>query len=178
MSLNQSVSRGQRIGAVGGTGFPNTPGGFGSHLHYEQRSSFGGSARAISFDGSRVLYYGTRNYTSRNCGGGGGNPYTPERVCGSGYRVIDSAAISTKGRVYLLYKSGGTNCVVTMKSSSLGTPTATSAFLEPQGSSRSTDSGNYRYYAGPVRRSAPSVCVKWGGSITGTTYTSPFEHCG
>jgi len=24
----------------------------------------------------------------------------------------------------------------------------------------------------------PSVCVKWGGSITGTTYTSPFEHCG
>jgi len=50
VSLNQSVSRGQRIGAVGGTGFPNTPGGFGSNLHYEQRSSFGGSARAISFD--------------------------------------------------------------------------------------------------------------------------------
>lgn len=101
VSLNQSMSRGQRIGAVGGTGFPNTPGGFGSHLHYEQRSSYGGSSKAISFGGSRVYYYGTRNYTSRNCGGGGGsNPYTPERVCGSGYQVIDSAAISTKGRVY------------------------------------------------------------------------------
>lgn len=37
------------------------------------------------------------------------NPYTPEGVCGSGYRVIDSRPLehrtltNTGGRVYLLY---------------------------------------------------------------------------
>lgn len=178
VSQGQSVSQGQVLGYVGGTGFPNTPGGFGAHLHYEQRSSVGGTAVSIRFDGVTALYYGTKNYTSSNRCGGSSNPYTATEVCGSGYSVIDSAAIGTKGRAYLLYNSGnGYNCVVTLKSSGF-TASATSAFLEVQGSTRVTDSGNYTYYAGPVRRAAPGTCVKWGGSITGTTYTSTFEHCG
>ncbi|MGN9775535.1 protein kinase domain-containing protein [Micromonospora sp. H33] len=111
------------------------------------------------------------------------NPYTAGEVCGSGYRVIDSATLTAggarKGRVYLLYHDGtGTNCVVTLKDSAVGTATATSAWLEVQGRARSTDSGSFAYYAGPVRAAAAGVCVKWGGSTGGASYGSGFEHCG
>jgi eukaryotic-like serine/threonine-protein kinase len=112
------------------------------------------------------------------------NPYTPTQVCGSGYQVIDSATLkgsdgALRGRVYLLYKtSSGDNCVVTMKTASVGSKTAVSAYLEVQGRTRSTDSGSFAYYAGPVRATAAGVCVKWGGSAGGASYGSPFEHCG
>jgi serine/threonine-protein kinase len=110
------------------------------------------------------------------------NPYTPGDVCGSGYKVIDSATLTKSGtvvgKVYLLYNSGNSyNCTVTLKSTSVGTATATSAYLEVQGSDRNTASASYKYYAGPVRAKAASVCVKWGGSTGGASYGSPFEHC-
>ncbi|MFE3452579.1 N-acetylmuramoyl-L-alanine amidase [Nonomuraea sp. NPDC059194] len=112
-------------------------------------------------------------------GGSGGNPHTPESVCGSGYKVIDSAALGTAGTVYLLYNTAnGNNCVATLKKTSLGTPTATTAYLEVQGSPRVTDSGNFAYYAGPVRAAAADKCVKWGGKAGSSSYDSPFEHCG
>ncbi|MFI9552479.1 N-acetylmuramoyl-L-alanine amidase [Nonomuraea endophytica] len=111
--------------------------------------------------------------------GGSGNPHTPESVCGSGFKIIDSQSLGSAGTVYLLYNpANGNNCVVTIKHTSLGTATATSAFLEVQGSPRTTDSGNFSYYAGPVRAAAPDKCVRWGGSAGSSTYTSPFEHCG
>jgi serine/threonine-protein kinase len=113
-----------------------------------------------------------------------GNPYTPGQVCGSGYKVIDSASLTgpggtLQGKVYLLYNAGnGNNCTVALKSTSVGTATAVSAYLEVQGGARTTDSGSYSYYAGPVRAKAVGVCVKWGGSAGGAGYNSPFEHCG
>ncbi|MET7999818.1 N-acetylmuramoyl-L-alanine amidase [Nonomuraea glycinis] len=111
--------------------------------------------------------------------GGGTNPHTPEEVCGSGFKVIDSAALGTAGKVYLLYNTAnGQNCVATMKLTSLGQATATSAYLEVQGSARKTDSGNFAYYAGPVKASAPGKCVKWGGKAGSSAYDSVFEHCG
>ncbi|GAA2678658.1 hypothetical protein GCM10010412_062030 [Nonomuraea recticatena] len=110
---------------------------------------------------------------------GGSNPHTAESVCGSGYKVIDSAALGTAGTVYLLYNSAnGYNCVATIKKTSLGTATATSAYLEVQGRTRVTDSGNFAYYAGPVRASAADKCVRWGGKAGSAVYDSPFEHCG
>jgi serine/threonine protein kinase len=112
-------------------------------------------------------------------GGSTPNPYTPAQVCGSGYKVIDSAALGTFGKVYLLYNAGnGNNCSVMLKTASVGTKTTVSAYLQVQGGSRVTDKGSFGYYAGPVRVKAPGVCVAWGGSAGGVTYNSPFEHCG
>ncbi|MFG1871037.1 serine/threonine-protein kinase [Micromonospora arborensis] len=111
------------------------------------------------------------------------NPYTAAQACGSGYQVIDSATLTggdgnRKGRVFLMYHAGtGTNCVVTLKDTGVGTKTAASAYLEVQGRARSTDSGSFDYYAGPVRASAAGTCVKWGGATGGVSYGSGFEHC-
>ncbi|MGW0214692.1 protein kinase domain-containing protein [Micromonospora chokoriensis] len=111
------------------------------------------------------------------------NPYTAAQACGSGYQVIDSATLTgtdgqRKGRVFLTYHSGtGTNCVVTIKDTAVGTTSAASAYLEVQGRARSTDSGSFDYYAGPVKASAAGTCVKWGGSTGGASYGSGFEHC-
>ncbi|MEV1158325.1 protein kinase [Micromonospora chokoriensis] len=111
------------------------------------------------------------------------NPYTAAQACGSGYQVIDSATLTgtdgqRKGRVFLTYHSGtGTNCVVTLKDTAVGTKSAASAYLEVQGRARSTDSGSFDYYAGPVKASAAGMCVKWGGATGGVSYGSGFEHC-
>jgi len=169
---SMSVSQGTAIGTVGGTG-----GSYAPHLHYEQITAGGAIDTSPTVEGVTVSLGQKKAIRSSNACGGSSNPYTPEEVCGSGFRVIDQAAV-TGGRVYLLYNSNGNNCVTTIKSSSVGTPSAVSAFLEPQGSSRTTDSGNFSYYAGPVKRSAPDTCVKWGGSVGSSSYTSPFEHCG
>ncbi|WP_084958732.1 M23 family metallopeptidase [Thermoactinospora rubra] len=177
VSVGQSVTQGQRIGTVGKTSKPGN--NISAHLHYEVRlgSDYPSNIQKAVFNGV-TFGYPIQTVTSNNCGQGG-NPYTPQQVCGSGYGVVDSAALGTAGTVYLLYNnSNGYNCVVTLKRTSLGTPTATTAYLEVQGSTRITDSGNYGYYAGPVRASAPGKCVRWGGKAGSYAYDSPFEHCG
>ena len=168
---SMAVSQGTAIGTVGGTG-----GDYAPHLHYEQITAGGAIDTSPTVEGVTVSLGQKKAITStNNCGG---NPYSPAEVCGAGYGVIDQASL-VGGTVYLLYNSGnGNNCVVTLKSTNLGTATAVSAFLEPEGGTRTTDSGNYGYYAGPVRKAAPGVCVKWGGSVGSSSYTSPFEHCG
>lgn len=173
VSVGQKVAQGKQIGKAGATG-----GVSGPHLHYEQ--ILNGAARKVVLNGRAVPYFAHTSFTSRNnCGGGSGNPYTAKEVCGSGYAVIDSHALGNAGKVYLLYNSGSKrNCVVTLKSTSLGKASATSAHLQVQGGTKATDSGKFAYYAGPVSRAAAAKCVRWGGSAGSASYTSPYEHCG
>ncbi len=58
VSLGQSVSKGQRIGAVGSRGTSS------AHLHYEQRVS--GRAVSARFNGVAMPYYNAVYWTSRN----------------------------------------------------------------------------------------------------------------
>ena len=170
---SMSVSQGTIIGTVGSTGGSSAP-----HLHYEQRNSNGSVVTPV-VEGVQVPLGTEKAIKSTNaCGGGGSNPYTPGEVCGSGYTQIDSAAV-TGGRVYLMYNSSnGYNCVTTIKSVNIGTASAVSASLQVEGGTMTTDSGNFSYYAGPVKKHAPGDCVKWGGSVGSSSYMSGFEHCG
>jgi murein DD-endopeptidase MepM/ murein hydrolase activator NlpD len=173
-SVGQKVAQGKQIGKAGATG-----GVSGPHLHYEQ--ILNGVARKVVLNGRAVPYPGHTSFTSRNnCGGGGGgNPYTAKEVCGSGYSVIDSHALGTAGKVFLLYNAGSRrNCVVTLKTTSLGKASPVSAHLQVKGGAKATDSGSFGYYAGPVSRVAAAKCVRWGGSVGGKSYTSGYEHCG
>ncbi|MFE3455033.1 M23 family metallopeptidase [Nonomuraea sp. NPDC059194] len=185
VSAGARVAQGQKIGTVGNTSRPGN--NISPHLHYEVRqgSGYPDNIRQAVFNGVTFDYRsGVQTLTSKNtCGGGGGgggtNPHTAQSVCGSGYKVVDSAALGTAGTVYLLYNAGnGNNCVATIKKTSLGKASATGAYLEVQGKARVTDDGNFAYFAGPVRGSAPGKCVKWGGRAGSAVYNSPFEHCG
>jgi hypothetical protein len=173
VTVGQVVSQGQAIGTVGNTSKPGN--NISPHLHYEVRlgsTGYPGNIKPATFNGTR-FGYPNANVTSRNCA----TSYDPAEVCGTGFQVVDTARLGTAGTVDLLWKSStSSNCVVTLKFSSVGTPTATSAYLEPQGAARRTDSGSYSYYAGPVTAVAPT-CVRWGGSAGGVAYNSPSEHC-
>ena len=170
VTVGQSVTGGKEIGKAGGTGNVTGP-----HLHFEE--NLNGATQKSVLNGVSVPYYAHTDFTSKN--GCGGNPYSATEVCGDDFSVVDSQPLAnSSGTAYLLYNaSTKANCVTTLKATSLGTASAVSAFLEVQGSARVTDSGNFTYYAGPVKKTADSTCVKWGGSVGGNTYESGFEHC-
>ena len=173
VTAGQVVTRGQSIGTVGNTSKPGN--GITPHLHYEVRlgaSGYPGNIQRAVFNGA-TFGYPSAGVTSHNYS----TNYDPAEVCGAGFYVNDTARLGTVGAVDLLWNSSSrNNCVVTHKFTAKGTPTATSAYLEPQGAARTTDSGSYGYYAGPVKAAAPT-CVKWGGATGGVAYNSPSEHC-
>jgi hypothetical protein len=51
------------------------------------------------------------------------------------------------------------------------------ATLAVQGGGSKTNPGTFTYYAGPVYEYAPSSCVEWGGSYSGSSWTSGWSHC-
>ncbi|GAA1675033.1 M23 family metallopeptidase [Glycomyces endophyticus] len=169
---SMSVSQGTVIGTVGSTGGSSAP-----HLHYEQRNASGTVVSPV-VEGVSVPQGTKKAITSTNACSGS-NPYTPGEVCGSGYSQINQHALGTVGAIFLMYNSSnGYNCVVTLKYTSVGTASAVSATLQAEGGTQAKDSGNFAYYAGPVKKSAPNTCVKWGGSVGSTTWTSGWSHCG
>jgi hypothetical protein len=95
------------------------------------------------------------------------NPYTPKEVCGSAFDVIAKRAIRDGGvhlaDTYLMYHAGR-NCVVTIKRAYVGKRSWTEAWLWRRNYSRlAEDEGNFKYFAGPVKRWANNRCVAFGG---------------
>ncbi|MER7501489.1 protein kinase [Nonomuraea pusilla] len=106
------------------------------------------------------------------------NPYNPVGVCGAGYRVIDSHALSGNATIYLLYNSGaGKNCVVTMSRYVFPNKMQMSAILQVKGGASGNNSGKFTAYAGPVRLAAVKKCVIWGGTWGTLTWKSGWSHC-
>ena len=120
------------------------------------------------------------------------NPYTAEQVCGAGFHKIDKHKLYSGSRyttllatTFLLYNgSTGRNCAVTMKRRFIGKPTYTTVSLKVKGKRRPwvVDYGNFKYYAGPVYKTAPGRCVRWAATVStpygDDSFTSPFGHCG
>ncbi|HEV2637796.1 MAG TPA: CHAP domain-containing protein [Actinocrinis sp.] len=127
--------------------------------------------------------YKTSSWTSAwsHCGAGGSpsgstNPYTPTQVCGSGYSVVDTHALSG-AVIYLLYDAAtGDNCVATMATSPTSAE-AMNATLAVQGGSSASNPGTFADYAGPVTEYAPNSCVEWGGKYESSSWTSGWSHC-
>ena len=119
------------------------------------------------------------------------NPYTAEQVCGAGFSEIDKHRLYSGSRhtthlatTFLLYNGAtGQNCAVTMKRQFVGRPTTTGVSLKVKGKRRPwvVDQDAFEYYAGPVYRTAPGRCVRFGGTVStpfgDDTYVSPFGHC-
>ena len=101
--------------------------------------------------------------------------------CGSGYGVVNSAAIGTKGTVFLTYSaSTGKNCVVA-KRNAAGSAVLLEAGLavHPVGSHWTVYEGDYfTSYAGPIYLSAADRCVDWMGRISGTEGGKRGTNCG
>ncbi|GIE36795.1 spore-associated protein A [Actinoplanes italicus] len=101
--------------------------------------------------------------------------------CGSGYGVVNSAAIGSKGTVFLTYNaSNGYNCVVA-KRNSAGSAVLVEAGLaiHPVGSHWTKfDGGYFTSYAGPLYLSAADKCVDWMGRISGTEGGKRGTNCG
>ncbi|MER6511333.1 hypothetical protein ABT158_31260 [Nonomuraea sp. NPDC001636] len=106
------------------------------------------------------------------------NPYTPIQVCGSGFYVQRSQSFNG-GETFQLYNSGTKqNCVVTMKYVGVGKESPVSATLDVQDGDSATDSGDYKYYAGPVKLAAPGRCVKFSGSVGAGSTAAGWANCG
>ncbi|MCM3804663.1 spore-associated protein A [Streptomyces sp. DR7-3] len=100
-------------------------------------------------------------------------------VCGTGYKVVNSAPIGSKGTVFLTYNSAkGKNCVVTVRNAT-GKPVPMFAYLYVQGADQSAeDGGAYTSYAGPVYGDGRGKCVDWAGGIENQSTWTYGSNCG
>ena len=164
-SASSSASGSASTTTTGGTSGPTSGGSASSGTVTQQTTAATTTSAAVTTSTSSAA-------------SGTPNKYTAVEACGSGFSVIDSHAI-TGATIYLLYNSSTKyNCVATLATTVYG-KVAMSATLAVEGGASGSDSGNYTYYAGPVKESAPSQCVKWGGSYNGSaSWTSGWSHCG
>jgi hypothetical protein len=104
---------------------------------------------------------------------------TPQKVCGSAYKTVNSAAVGSLGSVYLTYNSAnGKNCVATIRSNP-GTAVAMSAWIYVTDTDQGDeDYGQYTSYAGPTYVYGKGHCVDWGGNINNVYVQVAGSNCG
>ncbi|KUL43471.1 hypothetical protein [Streptomyces regalis] len=104
---------------------------------------------------------------------------TPQKVCGSGYKTVNSAPIGSLGTVYLTYNaSNGENCVATIRNNP-GTALEMSAWVYvPDTEEADEDWGLYTSYAGPTYVYGKAHCVDWGGHINNVYVQVTGSNCG
>ncbi|MFF3410467.1 spore-associated protein [Streptomyces sp. NPDC002742] len=92
---------------------------------------------------------------------------TPQKVCGSAYKTVNSAPVGSLGTVYLTYNSSnGKNCVATIRQNP-GTAVDMSTWIYvPDTDAGAQDYGRYTSYAGPAYVYGKGHCVDWGGQIS------------
>ncbi|WP_030792856.1 hypothetical protein [Streptomyces sp. NRRL S-920] len=92
---------------------------------------------------------------------------TPQKVCGSAYKTVNSAPVGSLGTVYLTYNaSNGENCVATIRNNP-GTAVDMSTWITvPDTGDAAEDFGRYTSYAGPAYAYGKGHCIDWGGSIS------------
>ncbi|MFE9676841.1 spore-associated protein [Streptomyces sp. NPDC006259] len=103
---------------------------------------------------------------------------TAQKVCGSGYKTVNSAAVGTLGTVYLAYNAvNGNNCVVTIRNNP-GTAVDMSAWIYvPATNEGDSDYGRYTSYAGPSYVIGKGFCVDWGGAIANVSVQVTGSNC-
>ncbi|MEV7192788.1 spore-associated protein A [Streptomyces sp. NPDC093510] len=101
------------------------------------------------------------------------------KVCGSGYKVVNQIDIGQVGTSYLTYNSAtGKNCAVTIRSTP-GPAVHMYAWVQRDDTrDYADDDGYYRSYAGPVYLDARGHCVSWGGVIAGESADRSGTNCG
>ncbi|MEU9351487.1 spore-associated protein [Streptomyces griseoloalbus] len=104
---------------------------------------------------------------------------TPQKVCGSGYKTVNSASVASLGTVYLTYNAAnGRNCVTTIRNNP-GTALDMSAWIYvPDTETGDQDGGLYTSYAGPTYVYGKGHCVDWGGSIDNVYVQVYGSNCG
>ncbi|MCX5144889.1 MULTISPECIES: spore-associated protein [unclassified Streptomyces] len=103
---------------------------------------------------------------------------TPQRVCGSAYKTVNSVPVGSLGTVYLTYNpSNGKNCVATIRANP-GTAKDMSTYVYvPDTDEWAGDNGNYTSYAGPAYVYGKGHCVSWGGNIANVYVSVDNSNC-
>ncbi|MET7654558.1 MULTISPECIES: spore-associated protein [unclassified Streptomyces] len=104
---------------------------------------------------------------------------TPQKVCGSSYKTVNSAPVGSLGTVYLTYNSSnGRNCVTTIRTNP-GTVKDMSAWIYvPATDANDADYGQYTSFAGPTYIYGKGQCVDWGGHIANVYVQVSGSNCG
>ncbi|WP_069767867.1 spore-associated protein [Streptomyces sp. LUP30] len=103
---------------------------------------------------------------------------TPQKVCGSGYKTVNSAAVGSLGTVYLTYNAAnGNNCVATIRSNPGNAVDMSAWIYVPDTGKGDDDYGHYTSFAGPTYVVGKGHCVDWGGGIANTTVQVSGSNC-
>ncbi|WP_328535133.1 spore-associated protein [Streptomyces sp. NBC_00344] len=103
---------------------------------------------------------------------------TPQGVCGSAYKTVNSVPVGSLGTVYLTYNSSnGKNCVATIRANPGAAKDMSTYIYVTDTDAWAGDSGNYTSYAGPGYVYGKGHCVSWGGNIANVYVSVENSNC-